>query len=63
MPVHPDVPEIDVIWTDEPDLHAPVGARGVGEIEITGVGAVVADAVFNATGKRARSADHVDKVM
>jgi xanthine dehydrogenase YagR molybdenum-binding subunit len=40
-----------------------VGARGVGEIEITGVGAVVADAVFNATGKRARSADHVDKVM
>ena len=31
VPVHLDVPEIDVIWTDEPDPHAPVGARGVGE--------------------------------
>ena len=39
VPVHLDVPEIDVIWTDEPDPHAPVGARGVGEIGITGVGA------------------------
>jgi xanthine dehydrogenase YagR molybdenum-binding subunit len=58
VPVHLDVPEIDVIWTDEPDPHAPVGARGVGEIGITGVGAAVANAVFNATGKRARPADH-----
>jgi xanthine dehydrogenase YagR molybdenum-binding subunit len=31
-----------------------VGARGVGEIGITGVGAAVANAVFNATGKRVR---------
>jgi xanthine dehydrogenase YagR molybdenum-binding subunit len=54
VPVHMDVPEIDVIWTDEPDPHAPVGARGVGEIGITGVGAAVANAVFNATGKRVR---------
>jgi xanthine dehydrogenase YagR molybdenum-binding subunit len=54
VPVHLDVPEIDVIWTDEPDPHAPVGARGVGEIGITGVGAAVANAVFNATGKRVR---------
>jgi xanthine dehydrogenase YagR molybdenum-binding subunit len=28
-----------------------VGARGVGEIGITGVGAAVANALFNATGK------------
>jgi CO/xanthine dehydrogenase Mo-binding subunit len=41
VPVHLDVPEIDVIWTDEPDPHAPVGARGAGEIGITGVGAAV----------------------
>jgi xanthine dehydrogenase YagR molybdenum-binding subunit len=54
VPVHLDVPEIDVIWTDEQDPHAPVGARGVGEIGITGVGAAVANAVFNATGKRVR---------
>jgi xanthine dehydrogenase YagR molybdenum-binding subunit len=54
VPVHLDVPVIDVIWTDEPDPHTPMGARGVGEIGITGVGAAVANAVFNATGKRVR---------
>jgi len=54
MPVHLDVPEIEVMWTDQPDPHTPMGARGVGEIGITGVGAAVANAVFNATGKRIR---------
>ena len=54
VPVQLDVPQIDVIWTDEPDPHAPMGARGIGEIGITGVGAAVANAVFNATGKRIR---------
>lgn len=48
------VPAIDVIWTDIPDPHTPMGARGVGEIGITGVGAAVANAVYNATGKRIR---------
>lgn len=55
VPVHRDVPEIEVMWTDIPDPHAPMGARGIGEIGITGVGAAVANAVFNATGKRIRS--------
>jgi xanthine dehydrogenase YagR molybdenum-binding subunit len=54
VPVHMDVPEIDVIWTDIPDPHAPMGARGIGEIGITGVAAAVANAIFNATGKRLR---------
>ncbi len=54
VPVQLDVPQIDVIWTDEPDPHAPMGARGIGEIGITGVGAAVANAVFNATGERVR---------
>ena len=54
VPAHLDVPEIDVMWTDIPDPHTPMGARGVGEIGITGVGAAVANAVFNATGKRIR---------
>ena len=54
MPVHLDVPEIDVIWTDIPDPHTPMGAHGVGEIGITGVAAAVANAVYNATGKRVR---------
>ncbi|TVT61661.1 aldehyde oxidase [Amycolatopsis rhizosphaerae] len=30
------------------------GAHGFGEIGITGVGAAVANAVYNATGKRVR---------
>jgi xanthine dehydrogenase YagR molybdenum-binding subunit len=49
-----DVPAIDVIWTDIPDPHAPMGARGIGEIGITGVAAAVANAVYNATSKRIR---------
>lgn len=54
VPVHMDVPEIDVIFTDIPDPRAPLGARGIGEIGITGVGAAVANAVHNATGRRIR---------
>ncbi len=52
VPVHLDVPKIDVIWTDIADPHTPMGAHGVGEIGITGVGAAVANAVYNAVGKR-----------
>ncbi len=54
VPVHLDVPEIDVLWTDIPDPRAPMGARGIGEIGITGVAAALANAVFNATGRRIR---------
>jgi [2Fe-2S] binding domain/Molybdopterin-binding domain of aldehyde dehydrogenase len=54
VPVHMDVPEIDVIWADIPDPHAPMGARGIGEIGITGAGAVIANAIYNACGKRVR---------
>ena len=54
VPTHLDVPEIDVIWTGIPDPRSPLGARGIGEIGITGVAAAVANAVFNATGKRIR---------
>lgn len=54
VPVHLDVPEIDVMWTDIADPHSPIGARGIGEIGITGVGAAIANAVYNATGKRIR---------
>lgn len=54
VPVHLDVPDIDVLWTDIPDPRTPMGARGIGEIGITGVAAAVANAAFNATGKRVR---------
>ncbi|MGM8851749.1 xanthine dehydrogenase family protein molybdopterin-binding subunit [Salinicola halophyticus] len=54
VPVQMDVPEIEVMWTDIPDPHTPMGAHGIGEIGITGVGAAVANAVYNASGKRIR---------
>jgi xanthine dehydrogenase YagR molybdenum-binding subunit len=64
VPVHADVPQIDVIWTDIPDPHTPMGARGIGEIGITGVGAAVANAIYNATGKRIRDLPiTLDKLM
>jgi xanthine dehydrogenase YagR molybdenum-binding subunit len=49
VPVRLDVPPIDVI------PHSPLGVRGIGEISITGCGAAVANAVYNATGVRERS--------
>ena len=64
VPVHLDVPTIDVIWTDIPDPHTPMGARGIGEIGITGVAAAVANAVYNACGKRVRDLPiTLDKLM
>jgi xanthine dehydrogenase YagR molybdenum-binding subunit len=39
----------------EPDLaFNPIGARGMGEIGITGIAAAIANAVYHATGKRIR---------
>lgn len=54
LPVNLDVPNIEIHFLDIPDPLTPMGAHGVGEIGITGVAAAVANAVFNATGKRIR---------
>ncbi len=55
VPVHADVPDIDVSWIDEPDFNFnSVGCRGIGEIGITGVAAAIANAVYHATGIRIR---------
>jgi xanthine dehydrogenase YagR molybdenum-binding subunit len=54
VPVNLDVPPIEILWTDIPDEHTPIGARGVGELGITGAAAAVANAIFHATGKRVR---------
>lgn len=64
VPVHLDVPDIDVLWTDIPDPRTPMGARGIGEIGTTGVAAAVANAVFNAVGVRVRDLPiTLDKLM
>ncbi len=57
VPTNADVGEIDVAWVEENDPHvSPIGAKGIGEIGITGSAAAVANAVFHATGKRVREA-------
>lgn len=55
VPVNADIGTIDTAFVEEPDDHvSTVGAKGVGEIGITGVAASIANAVFHATGKRVR---------
>jgi xanthine dehydrogenase YagR molybdenum-binding subunit len=40
---------------EDPDLHvSPMGAKGIGEIGITGSVAAIANAIYHATGKRVR---------
>jgi xanthine dehydrogenase YagR molybdenum-binding subunit len=55
VPVNADIGEIEVLFIEEPDYALnPLGARGIGEIGITGVAAAIANAVYHATGKRIR---------
>jgi xanthine dehydrogenase YagR molybdenum-binding subunit len=55
VPVNADIVDIDVAWIDDNDqIFNPLGARGIGEIGITGVPAAIANAVYHATGKRLR---------
>jgi len=55
VPVHADIPHQDVIFLDETDvMSSPMKAKGIGELGLCGVGAAVANAVYNATGVRVR---------
>ena len=53
--VNADIRDIDLAFVDEVDPHVnPLGAKGLGEVSMTGVAGAVANAVYNATGKRIR---------
>ena len=55
IPVNADIGTIDVSVLGIPDAKFnPLGARGIGEIGITGAAAAVANAIYHATGKRVR---------
>ena len=55
VPVHADIPHQEVVFLEEADDKAnPMKAKGVGELGLCGVGAAVANAVYNATGVRVR---------
>jgi xanthine dehydrogenase YagR molybdenum-binding subunit len=55
VPVQADIGELDAVMLDEVDDKAnPMGIKGVGELGISGAGAAVANAIYNAVGVRVR---------
>ena len=55
VPVHADIPHQEVIFLDATDpISSPMKAKGIAELGICGVGAAVANAIYNATGVRVR---------
>jgi xanthine dehydrogenase YagR molybdenum-binding subunit len=55
VPVHADVPALEVILVHEDDPHVnEIGAKGLGELSTPGVAAAIANAVYHATGIRIR---------
>jgi xanthine dehydrogenase YagR molybdenum-binding subunit len=65
VPVNADIGTIDISFVAETDPYInPLGAKGIGEIGITGVPAAIGNAVYNATGKRIRDLPiTLDKLM
>jgi xanthine dehydrogenase YagR molybdenum-binding subunit len=65
VPVNADIGTLDVTVLNIPDVKfSPIGSRGIGEIGITGAAAAVANAIYNATGKRIRDYPITpDKIM
>ena len=56
VPVNADIPNIDVLFVNKKDPYTnPMGSKGIGEVSLIGMAPAVANAVFNATGKRIRS--------
>ena len=55
VPTHKDIPDIDVVLLDYPDpVLNEYGARGIGEIGLTGVASALTSAVYHAAGVRVR---------
>jgi xanthine dehydrogenase YagR molybdenum-binding subunit len=56
VPVNADIPEMDCIFLDFPDtVLNEYGARGIGEIGLTGVASALTSAVYHASGVRVRN--------
>ena len=53
VPVHADIPSIEAYFLDALDLVAnPIGIKGLGELGISGSGAAILNAIYNACGVR-----------
>ncbi len=51
----PDMPDIESIIIETEDQFGPFGAKGIGEPPLVGSGPAIANAVYDATGRRMRS--------
>jgi len=49
---HRDAPEVEVLWVETKDAYGPYGAKTLGEPTIIPSVAAVANAIYNAIGKR-----------
>jgi xanthine dehydrogenase YagR molybdenum-binding subunit len=55
VPVSADIVSLEALLVHEDDPHVnPLGIKGVGEMAVTGTAGAVANAVWHATGVRAR---------
>ncbi len=54
LPTTLDAPDIQPIICEHPYREGPYGAKGFGEVPLMGVAPAIANAVFNAVGKRIR---------
>jgi xanthine dehydrogenase molybdenum-binding subunit len=52
VPTHLEAPNVEVIFIEHYDPYGPFGGKVVGEPPITAAVATIANAIFNATGKR-----------
>jgi CO/xanthine dehydrogenase Mo-binding subunit len=52
VPTHLEAPNVEVIFIEHSDPYGPFGGKVVGEPPITPAVATIANAIFNATGKR-----------
>ncbi|WP_185983148.1 xanthine dehydrogenase family protein molybdopterin-binding subunit [Aureimonas mangrovi] len=55
VPVNADVPQLEVVLLPENDpVASPLGGKGIGELAISGAGAAITNAIYNACGVRVR---------
>ncbi|MCB1742717.1 MAG: xanthine dehydrogenase family protein molybdopterin-binding subunit [Gammaproteobacteria bacterium] len=53
LPVHADVPSLEVVFLSEHDgLASPLAGKGIGELALSGVGAAIGNAIHDACGVR-----------
>ena len=65
VPVNADIQQLEAFFVEERDDKVnPLGVKGIGEVGYVGVSSAIANAVFNATGKRIRTLPiTLDKLM